>query len=179
MARNVKGVYQKQSQNLEKAIDAVQTKGMSIRKAAEMYEVKRSTLGDQISGRVVNGRKSGRNTVFTLDVERQIVQKADLASQQGFGISIKQLIRKAGTLAKSMKIKTPFKNGVPGQAWWDGFKRRNPQLVLRKAEKLSSTRARNLNKPQVIKYFEDLNRQIEALDLREKPLQYGTWTRRI
>ena len=141
---------------------------MSIRKASEHFGIKRSTLGDHVSGKV-SSRKSGRSTVFSAEVENHIVKKAQTASSQGFGISRKQLFRKAGRLAQTMKIKTPFKNGIPGQAWWGGFRRRNPELVLRKPEKLTGTRARNLNQVQVNNYFKDLEEHINQLSLNDKP----------
>ncbi|CAC5378343.1 unnamed protein product [Mytilus coruscus] len=169
MARKVKGLYQKQSPMLQRAIEAVRSNQMSIRKAADHYGVKKSTLGDHVSGKIATGRKSGRSTVFELDVEKQIVAKAQLVSQQGFGVSRKQLMRKAGQLARTMKLKTPFKKGIPGQAWWDGFRQRNPELVLRKPEKLASTRARNLNKPVVDNYFKDLDNTLTELNLRDSP----------
>ena len=169
MARKVKGLYQKQSPMLQRAIEAVRSNQMSIRKAADHYGVKKSTLGDHVSGKIATGRKSGRSTVFELDVEKQIVAKAQLVSQQGFGVSRKQLMRKAGQLARTMKLKTPFKKGIPGQAWWDGFRQRNPELVLRKPEKLASTRARNLNKPEVDNYFKDLDNTLTELNLRDSP----------
>jgi hypothetical protein len=43
MARKVKGLYQKQSPALQKAIEAVKSNERSIRKAAEQYGVKNET----------------------------------------------------------------------------------------------------------------------------------------
>ena len=57
----------KRSENLSKAIDAVRSKQMSIRKAAEIYGVKKSTLGDHLTGKV-SRKSSGRSTVFSSEV---------------------------------------------------------------------------------------------------------------
>jgi hypothetical protein len=45
-------------------------------------------------------------------VEKQLVAKAQSVAEQGFGISRKQLICKAGRLAKTLKLKTLFKGRV-------------------------------------------------------------------
>ena len=138
----------------------------SIRKAAEQYGVKKSTLGDHVSDKITNGSKIGRKTVFPIEVEKELVAKAQSVAEQGFEISRKQLICKAGRLAKTMKLKTPFKGGVPGQAWLDGFFARNNELVLRKPEKLSNIRARNLNPITLQKYFADLGTILTDFNLK-------------
>ena len=43
---------------MDKAIRAVTDDGMSIRRAAEEYNVPKSTLGDRISGRTLHGASS-------------------------------------------------------------------------------------------------------------------------
>lgn len=55
-----------------------------------------------MSGKITPGRKSKRCTVFEINVEKEIVAKAQLISQQGFGVSRKKILRKAGDLAKTM-----------------------------------------------------------------------------
>lgn len=165
MARKVKDIYQKQSPAPPKAIEAVKSNEMS-----EQYGVKKSTLGDHLSGKITTGSKIGRNTVFPIEVEKQLVAKAQSVAEQGFGISRKQLICKAGRLAKTMELKTPFKGGVPGQAWLDGFFARNNELVLRKPEMLN-IRARNLNPITLQKYFVDLRTILTDLNLKKN----GTW----
>ena len=44
---------------MTRAVSAVVMCGISIRKAATMYGMPRSTLGDRITGRVLEGSKSG------------------------------------------------------------------------------------------------------------------------
>ena len=51
-----------------------------------------------------------------------------------------------------------FKHGVPGKDWWAGFRRGNPDVVLRKAEKLSTVRSRMLNQIDVGSYMVELRR---------------------
>jgi hypothetical protein len=51
-------------------------------------------------------------------------------------------------------------------AWLDGFFARNNELVLRKPEKLSNIRARNLNPIALQKYFADLGTILTDLNLK-------------
>jgi hypothetical protein len=60
---------------LQKAIEAVKSNERSIRKAAEQYGVKKSTLGDHVSGKITTSNKIGRKTIFPIEVEKQLVAK--------------------------------------------------------------------------------------------------------
>ena len=44
------------------------------------------------------------------------------------GLSKKQIISKAAQLTISMKLKTPFKRGVPLKDWALGFAKRHPDI---------------------------------------------------
>jgi len=54
---------------MDKAIQAVIDDGLSIRQAAEEFNVPKSTLGDRISGRTLHGAKSGRSKYLTDEEE--------------------------------------------------------------------------------------------------------------
>ena len=66
-------------------------------------------------------------------------------------------------------MKFAFNNGKPGKDWFDGFKRRHPDLSIRKPEKLTTTRARMVNPVVLQRYFTDLNEILVALDISNKP----------
>ena len=82
------GKYQQYERgNLPAAVAAVQTGGMSIRKAAAEFQVPRSTLADRISGRVDVDTSAGRQPVLPRKVEKDVVNLATLAAQKGIGVS--------------------------------------------------------------------------------------------
>lgn len=87
-------------------------------------------------------------------------------------MSRRQLLRRVGALCKKMKVLLPSTAGTfPGKDRFAGFKKRHPELSIRKAVKLSTTRARMVN-PQVVKnYFDYLDNIFTSLDLRDKPPQ--------
>ncbi|XP_069136714.1 jerky protein homolog-like [Argopecten irradians] len=170
MPHKSKGIYQKTNDDrMHRAVNAVRNEGLSVRKAAEAFGIAKSTLSDHVSGKVALGSRSGRKTVFPAEVEKEMVEIAQRRANEGFGLSRQQLLGKAARLATNMKIKTPFKGGKPGQAWWDGFRQRNPSIALRKPEKLSSIRARNMNQVTLSNYFQDLSEVITSLNLQNSP----------
>ncbi|MEW8544909.1 MAG: helix-turn-helix domain-containing protein [Candidatus Thiodiazotropha sp.] len=155
-----KGVYaQYDPTKFADAIEAVR-EGMSVRKAAKAYGVPRSTLSDRITGRVSEDAVLGKSPVIPVDIEKEMASRAMDLAEKGFGIGRKQMIARAGTLCRQMGVKTSSKSGLPGKDWFKGFKRRNPALVLRKAEKLSTVRSRMLNPVTTGKYMLDLRHTI-------------------
>ena len=61
------------------------------------------------------------------------------------------------------------KNKIPGYDWFLGLKKRHPDLSLRRPEKLSSCRSKMLNKDVMDKYFSELEKVMNELDLLYKP----------
>jgi len=72
MPRNAKGIYRMvPTDQMQKAVDTVKKKSMSVRQATVQFDIKRSTLADHISGRIKVGRNSGRDTAFPAEVARK------------------------------------------------------------------------------------------------------------
>ena len=132
-------IFRYLAENLDKAIDAVK-KGMSVRKAAQKYEVPRSTLHD----RVHNGAsaKVGRPTELNKEEEDIIVDRANLMTSWGFLLTsedLKELVK--GYLdAKGVESKI-FKNNMPGYEFVRGFIKRHPRIVFRSANLIKRSRA--------------------------------------
>nr|XP_011443131.2 jerky protein homolog [Crassostrea gigas] len=160
------------SEDMKKAVDAVQKGEYSVRKAAEKYGVNKSTLHDTCKKKYKNPGKPGRAPLVPIEIENKIATALTEAARQGMGVSRRQLLRRVGALCKKMKVLLPSTAGnFPGKDWFEGFKKRHPELSIRKAEKLSTTRARMVN-PQVVKnYFDDLDNILTRLDLHGKPSQ--------
>jgi len=62
-----------------------------------------------------------------------------------------------------------YGNFVAGKDWWEGVKRRHPDLTIRKPERLTITRARMMNPEVVGKYYTYLATIVEGLGLSNKP----------
>ena len=130
--------------SLQQAVDMVKSGTMSVRDASSHFHVPKSTLQDHASGKVQPGAKYGNETVIPIDIEQEMANKVRNAADQGFGISRLQMMFKAGQIVKQMKLKSPFKNNIPGRAWYEGFVKRH-NLSLRTPSPLTTNRSRALN----------------------------------
>ena len=60
---------------LDKAVTAVKSGVMSIRKASKHFGVPKSTIADGVSGRIIEGSLTVKKPVFPLKVENQVAAK--------------------------------------------------------------------------------------------------------
>ena len=170
MPKKGKGIRSRYDhKKLELAVAAVQAKRLSIREALKEYEVPKSTIGDRITGKVQPGASPGKKPVFPIELENDLATKIKEAAAMGFGITRAQLCMKVARLATVLHLKTPFRNGIPGKDWVDGFKRRHQELSLRSPTPLNSVRARMLNPEVTRKYFADLHKTLDELSLTKSP----------
>lgn len=63
-------------------------------------------------------------------------------------------------------IKTPFKDGRPGQRWYTSFLRRHPQISIRSAESLCKNRAK-LTEEYIKSWFRDLEKFLQDINARD------------
>ena len=77
---------------MDKAIQAVIDNGISIRQAAEEFNVPKSTLGDQISGRTLHSVKSGRSKYLSDEEEDILVKFLLKCASIGYPRSRKEVI---------------------------------------------------------------------------------------
>ncbi|XP_060600129.1 uncharacterized protein LOC132753652 [Ruditapes philippinarum] len=171
MARKSKNIYKKYDNLIKAAIDVIKSGQMSLRKASQHYGIPKSTLSDRLTGKVASDAKSGRPPTVPLDVEADIVGRVTTAAGCGFGITRRDFLIKTGRLCQKMGLKTPFKNGIPGKGYFQGLKRRHPSIVIRKPEKLGTSRARCLNPTIVNRYIDDLGKLLISLGIANKPSQ--------
>jgi hypothetical protein len=114
----------------------------------------------------------GRKPALPKEVENKIVSTLKEAAKQGIRISRQQLLRRTGALCKRLRV-SPFKKICPSKDWWSGVKKkkRHPELSIRKAEKLGTSRAIMANSVVINNYFNDLENWLTSLDLNDKPCQ--------
>ena len=105
----------------------------------------------------------GRPPTLPSSLEQKVVDTAQKAAAMGFGLSRRQLLAKTGKMVKSLKLKTPFKNGIPGKEWFQGLKGRHPGITMKRPQKLSVTRAKSMNKQITDEYFDLLKQNLNEL----------------
>jgi hypothetical protein len=50
-----------------------------------------------------------------------------------------QLMAKTGHLVKNLRLNTPFKMDIPGKDWWNGLRKRHPEIAIRKPVHIATT----------------------------------------
>ena len=61
--------------------------------------------------------------------------------EMGFGLSREDVMRVTFVIAEKTGKKHPFKDGMAGRGWFDGFRACHPKLTLRTPHPLSYNRA--------------------------------------
>jgi lambda repressor-like predicted transcriptional regulator len=61
-------------QHMAAALHAVRTDGISVRSAAKMHGVPKTTLGDKLRGATPEGRRMGPDSILTSIEEARLVQ---------------------------------------------------------------------------------------------------------
>ena len=141
--------------------------GMSVRKAAEIYGVPKSTLSDRVSGRVAFGARSGPSTYLSDDEEFELVQFLTHCATVGYAKSKHDIL----AIVRNVVLSKGLANATVTDGWWSSVKRLHGVLTLQTVEQLSYTRAVS-SSPQIIScYFDLLEETTEKNDLMDKPAQ--------
>jgi len=145
--------------DMERAIRDVLEKKISERKAAEMYNVKRSTLQRKLKEARLSGSCGtevvsckpctvSSSTVFSVEEEQQLVHYCLSVSKMDQGLSAIKLRSLAYEFAAKLGKRMPQSrtgqssweaNKKAGKDWFAGFMKRHPDLALRKPEPTSTT----------------------------------------
>lgn len=142
-----------------RAIEAVNNQGLGIRTAARNYQVPRSTLQrflrkENSEPEEIVQTKLGRKTVLGNEIEEELVQYILVMEAKYYGLTRKDVRRMAYTLASRNGIEHPFKNGVAGRSWLDGFLRRHKNVLsTRRPTGTSFARALGFNRNNVEEFF--------------------------
>lgn len=127
--------------DLQKAIDAVQSGGFSLRQAQKEFKVPKSTLSTKIGTNIGEKRRPGPSSVLTKEEESSIATWALQCSERGQPRTPLDIRFAAQTILKKFPRAQTFKNDLPSKKWYNCFMKRNPVLKVRKPEPLSSASA--------------------------------------
>ena len=151
-------------ERMKLAMQAVLEKGVSIRTAAEIYRVPKSTLGDRISGRVLPGMTSGPARYLSQREEEELVTFLIRTSSIGYGRCRKEVIALVERILLARGERKKVSNG-----WWQKFLKRYPQLTLRTPAALSYSRVHAADQDSINAYFDILEETLEENDLASQP----------
>ena len=149
---------------MKAAMKAVIKHGVSIREAAQMHQIPKSTLGDRISGRVLPGATSGPSCYLTSAEEEDLVNFLCRVAQIGQGRTRQEVIAIVErVLASRGNAKTV------SAGWWASFISRHPRVALRTPATLSLARPAASDHDILDNYFDELEYTLEENGLLDKP----------
>lgn len=109
--------------------------------AADKYKIPKTTLFRKIKNEVPLESRKGPSPILRHDEEEDIVKWIVYCADRGYPIIKDTLFNSVQKYLVAEKRKNPFKNNRPGWHWYKAFLRRHPNLSLRIAQNLTSSRA--------------------------------------
>lgn len=152
------------SDQLVQAYEAVVKGKLSVRRAAEEFNVPRSTLHDRLSGRTQFGVTSGPCRYLSDEEEEELVVFIKNCAKLGCARSRLQVISLVQHIVDQKNLGVKVTHG-----WWESFRRRHGDLTLRTAERLAYIRMVSSSEAILDDYFDVLERTLVENDLQEKP----------
>ena len=151
------------------AMQAVE-EGESIRRAAEMYSIPKSTLHDHVRGKVEFGARSGPDPYLTVAEEEELCNFLVQVASIGYPRTKQQVLGIVEDILASRGIVKTVSNG-----WWERFVRRNPRITLRSGIPLSLARASASDPEMLLRYYDTLEHTLRVNGLYDKPAcQFNT-----
>lgn len=155
---------------MKEAVKCVMEGKLSVRQAADRYDVSRSSLHDRLKA-----LKSGTEIAFQLKLDRfestssenlslKLYEHVKELDNRLMPLTRNEFLKLAFDLAESLKLSHRFnkEKGMAGKDFFYSFTKKYPDIVLRTPESTSIARAVRFNKPKVNHFFDKLN------DLQEK-----------
>ncbi|CAH2098850.1 unnamed protein product [Euphydryas editha] len=148
--------------NMKNAIEALKTQKMGYKRAAQVFNVPRTTLFRFCHTNEPNiDCRLGRKTVLGPDIEHMLVQYIKQMEKRYFGLTRNDVKRMAYQLAVRNNLKHPFNNKTAGRKWLKGFLSRHNDISLRQPTGTSLARVKGFTKENVKSFFDLLEKEYE------------------
>ena len=120
---------------MSEALKSVVDDGSSVRRAALEFGIPRATLGDRVSGRVLDGCNSGTPRYLSNSEEAELVQFLVGCANIGYPRKRIEVIAMVQQICDLRGQDVCVTHG-----WWERFCARHPEVSLRSASVLSHSR---------------------------------------
>ncbi|KAJ8944259.1 hypothetical protein NQ318_013671 [Aromia moschata] len=148
-------------ETLEAALAEVKTKKLSLRKAAEKYQIHYNTRWLKLKGK--HTRPHGKPRVFTDEEENAFTAHVIAMSSFGFPVTawdlrliVKSYLDRQGRTVRA------FQANPPGKDWLTSFLRRHHELTQRIAQNISHARAAT-DEETVNNFFNNLEEELRDI----------------
>lgn len=157
--------------SMEEASNKVLLRQLTIRQAAERYNVPYTSLQRRVTLSKGVVKRRGGQQILDKDTEKKFADRLIHLASRGFGITPKNVRKYAFQYVQSQNINHNFNinSGMAGEDWFHRFMARNPHLSIRKPEGLSKARMNGMKKEKVTEFFKTLQKVIDDNNLRGKP----------
>lgn len=119
---------------------------------------------------MVHGTKPGRCTILTEDEEKALCVYLFSVAEKGFPLTRRMVMAYAWEIARRNGKDHLFNPEVgPGIHWWVNFRKRHPDISLRRVDTLERSRAQCLDPVVVEQYFQLLKKTLNDNDLMKSP----------
>lgn len=158
--------------DMRNAIAAVEREEMGWLLASKTYNVPQATLRRRArnKNKFVNSVEKGLGRFrqcLDESMENDLVNHVLEMESRLFGVTCLDLRQLAFQIAEANGVEHSFnrERQIAGKDWLEGFRRRHPELAIRKPEATSLARAQAFNKPQVSRFFELLQQTIQSYNI--------------
>ena len=163
-------INQWNEQRMKMAVEEFHKGAVGLRQLARAWNVPKTTLQRRLRG-LVQGtdHASGRKCIFSAEEEQELGSLLKTLAQRGFPLAAGKVKSLAFQYAEK-KGKAGFSTtkGKAGYYWFKGFINRQ-HLSLRKPEALSVGRAAGMNRAVISNWFDDLEKVLGELNIRDVP----------
>ena len=151
-----KGNYRSKytQEDFKLAVESIQD-GMSVRKAAEEFNVPRTTLMDRLHNRTTD--KLGRPCELTEEEENLLADRVKLMGDWGFPLTMIDVRKLVQDYLNSSGKRSRWFDNYPGEDWAYGFVKRRKDLSNRMSNLIKRSRAA-LSREQVKEFVENYTR---------------------
>ena len=153
-------------ENMRSAFEDVTERGISISEAARIHCVPRTTLSDRVRGKQELSCAIGRPPAIA--DEEAIVRYCVYLAEHRYPVTRGQVIALAWAVSLR-ENQDAFGGGGPSLKWWRGFRKRHPELTLRKPEYIDRGRFGNATDDIINDYFTTLEKTLKSNGLLDKP----------
>jgi len=161
--------------DLEQAAKDVRENKLTYKAASEKYEVPESTIHNAVSGHVKTNQL-GRATIISNEMEQIIVGLLIKLSDAGLGLTKYEILTLIADYLKKTNQEHLFKNGIPSDMWYRGFKKRwAKDLSPRMAQNLPINRAKGVNAETAGAFYDIVEKKKIELVAKYGPIPAENW----
>ena len=143
------------------AIQCIKSGQRSIRNASRFFSIPSSSIRDWMS-RKTKSKRHGHDPYLTLIEEEELKVWCFKMQEMAFSVTLPILKNTVRDIVQCFPRKHPFKDDLPGQSWWECFKSRHPDVVLRLGEGLEMKRCIGLNHKSCSNFYSGLTTVITS-----------------